>query len=260
MEYFNLESTMSLGELNSAITEQCLMTENKPNESIHISTLPFVDQAEISSQYLNINEDPENSDWLLSNTTDVSGLENASESYFLPQDPYNFPTNDYTVLQFDADPNFNANTFSEASSLGNDSLNLTVDSGVSVSDSLNSNNFKDHTPESVQPALNPPKKASRRYRRSTPKTKLYQKNEPCSDPEEELKRRNAHKAKKNRDKQKQMVTSLQAEKESLKSQVSAQQAQISSLLSEITSLKQKEERRKNTLQSIQEQLGLALSD
>jgi len=58
---------------------------------------------------------------------------------------------------------------------------------------------------------------------ATPKPKLYQREEPLSDPEEEKKRQNAINAKKNRDKQKNrmqdlesQVTSLTSERDSLK--------------------------------------------
>jgi len=58
---------------------------------------------------------------------------------------------------------------------------------------------------------------------ATPKPKLYEREEPLSDPEEEKKRQNAINAKKNRDKQKNrmqdlesQVTSLSSERDSLK--------------------------------------------
>jgi len=58
---------------------------------------------------------------------------------------------------------------------------------------------------------------------ATPKQKLYEREEPLSDPEEEKKRQNAINAKKNRDKQKNrmqdlesQVTSLSSERDSLK--------------------------------------------
>lgn len=52
-------------------------------------------------------------------------------------------------------------------------------------------------------------------RRRDPKPKLYQREEPLSDPEEEKKRQNAINAKKNRDKQKNRLQELEAQVKSL---------------------------------------------
>jgi len=125
--------------------------------------------------------------------------------------------------------------------------------------SFNENSSSPPSPQEVKPSL-PPSPADNTdtrpsaggkatKRRKELKTKLYERDEPLSDPEEEKKRQNAINAKKNRDKQKNRMTELE-------NQVNALTAERNSLQAANIKLKTKCEAFEKQLKSICQQFNV----